>query len=223
VLRVLVVPLAALALLAAQASAAKAPPYAAKVERLSPAQRAQLAGPFWRSRCPVHISDLRLLTVSHWGFDGTARKGQLVVNRDVAAGLRRVFRRLYQLRFPIRHMRFSDFYGPNELWPAEGDITASFVCREAVPSPCTGGSGTGSWSQHAYGRAVDLNPIENPYYGTGCGRVHDPRSRPFLDRSRHRKGMVTPAVVAAFRSIGWGWGGDWSSTKDWMHFSASGG
>ena len=222
-LRVLVLPLVMLLLVAAQPSQGKVPPYGAKIAPLSAAQRAQLTGRFWRPRCPVPLSQLRLLTVSHWDFDGKVRKGQLVVNGDVAAGLRTVFRRLYQLRFPIRHMRFSDFYGPNELWPAEGDITASFVCREAVPSPCTGGRGTGSWSQHAYGRAVDLNPIENPYYGTGCGRVHDPRSRRFLDRSRSRPGMVTPAVVEAFRSIGWGWGGNWSATKDYMHFSATGG
>jgi len=53
--------------------------------------------------------------------------------------------------------------------------------------------------------------------------VHDPRMRPYTDRSRLKKGMVTPAVVRAFRSIGWGWGGDWSgATKDYMHFSHNG-
>ncbi|TMK89838.1 MAG: M15 family metallopeptidase [Actinobacteria bacterium] len=89
-----------------------------------------------------------------------------------------------------------------------------------MPSPCSGGSGTGHWSMHAYGEAVDVNPIENPY--TGCGRTRERRSIPYLDRSRLRKGMVTPAVVAAFRSIGWGWGGDWTGTKDYMHFSTNG-
>jgi hypothetical protein len=90
-----------------------------------------------------------------------------------------------------------------------------------VPSPCTGGTGTGHWSEHAYGEAVDLNPVENPY--VGCGMTRDRSARRYLDRSHHRRGMVTPAVVAAFRSIGWGWGGSWSgSTKDYMHFSATG-
>jgi hypothetical protein len=73
---------------------------------------------------------------------------------------------------------------------------------------------------HAYGEAIDLNPIENPY--TGCGRTREMRSVPYLDRSRLRKGMVTRAVVAAFRSIGWGWGGNWTGTKDYMHFSVNG-
>ena len=139
---------------------------------------------------------------------------------DVAKQLAKVFRKLYKLRFPIRHMRVDDLYGPKRAQPADGDVSGSFVCREAVPSPCTGGTASGSWSNHAYGHAIDLNPIENPY--VGCGRVHHPDSRPYVDRSRLRAGMVTPAVVRAFRSIGWGWGGNWSRTRDWMHFSASG-
>ncbi|MEA2324686.1 MAG: hypothetical protein QOD81_4536, partial [Solirubrobacteraceae bacterium] len=105
--------------------------------------------------------------------------------------------------------------------PRDGDVSGSFECRQAVPSPCTGGSGTGSWSMHAYGLAVDLNPVENPY--VGCGQSRDPASRPYRDRSRHRPGMVTQRVVEAFRAIGWGWGGSWAgNTKDYMHFSATG-
>jgi hypothetical protein len=196
-------------------------PFHSSIRPLSAPQRAELTGRFWQAGCPVPLSQLRLLSVSHWGFDGRVHSGQLVVNQDVATPLERVFRRLYELRFPIRHMRFSDAYGPSRSRPADDDISGSFVCREAVPSPCTGGTGTGSWSMHAYGRAVDLNPIENPY--VGCGRVHHPASRRYLDRSRPRRGMVTPAVVRAFRSIGWGWGGDWSGrTKDYMHFSSTG-
>src|SRR5438093_12887923 len=85
------------------------------------------------------------------------------VNQDAAAPLARVFRRLYELRFPIRHLRLSDAYGPARSQPADGDVSGSFECRQAVPSPCSGGKGTGSWSNHAYGLAVDLNPLENPY------------------------------------------------------------
>jgi hypothetical protein len=105
--------------------------------------------------------------------------------------------------------------------PKDGDVTASFECRQAVPSPCSGGSGTGHWSMHAYGLAVDLNPVENPY--VGCGMTRDKTALSYLDRSRHRRGMVTRAVIAAFASVGWGWGGSWSgSTKDYMHFSSTG-
>ena len=193
----------------------------ASVDPLPEPVRAELRSGFWHPGCPVPLSGLRLLTVAHWGFDRRVHTGQLVVNRDAAIPLARVFRRLYGLRFPIRHMRLADAYGPKAARPADEDVSGSFECREAVPSPCSGGTGTGSWSQHAYGLAVDLNPIENPY--VGCGRTRKRASLPYLDRSRIRPGMVTAAVVAAFRSIGWGWGGSWSGpTKDYMHFSASG-
>jgi hypothetical protein len=183
--------------------------------------RQSLEGRFWQPGCPVPLSQLRLLTVSHWGFDGRVHEGQLVVNQDVAAPLARVFRRLYDLRFPIRHMRLADMYGPEGARPRDGDVTGSFSCREAVPSPCTGGTGSGRWSNHAYGHAIDLNPVENPY--VGCGRTRDRRGAQYIDRSRLRQGMVTPAVVGVFRSIGWGWGGEWAGrTKDYMHFSTNG-
>jgi D-alanyl-D-alanine carboxypeptidase len=193
--------------------------FQSSIQPLPTPVRAQLEGPSWHAGCPVPLSQLRVLTVTHWGFDGRPRTGRLVVNADVAAPLAGVFRRLYQLRFPIRHMRLSDSYWPSR--PADGDVSGAFECRQAVPSPCTGGTGTGNWSEHAYGKAIDLNPVENPY--VGCGRTRDRASAPYLDRSRLRRGMVTPAVVRAFRAIGWGWGGDWTgSTRDYMHFSESG-
>jgi hypothetical protein len=210
-LRLLAVPLAVVAL----------QPFASSVRPVGPELRGNLEGRFWRVGCPVGISELRLLTVSHWGFDGHVHTGQLVVNERATAPLAKVFKRLYELRFPIRHMRLGQMYGPRYAHPADGDVTGSFHCRESVPSPCVGGTRSGRWANHAYGLAVDLNPVENPY--VGCGRTRDPASEPYLDRSRLRKGMVTAAVVRAFRSIGWGWGGDWTSgTKDYMHFSHNG-
>jgi D-alanyl-D-alanine carboxypeptidase len=195
------------------------PPFHSAIRPLAPAQRAQLDGRFWHPGCPVPLSALRLLTVSYRDFDGNAQNGELVVNRHAAAPLAKVFRQLYRMRFPIRHMRFVDAYGPKHTQPRDRDISGSFECRRAVPSPC--GSGTGNWSQHAYGLALDLNPIENPY--TGCGRTRERSSLPYLNRSKIRRGMVTRAVVRAFASIGWGWGGAWpGSTKDYMHFSSSG-
>ena len=175
----------------------------------------------WRAGCPVPLADLRLLTVTTWGWDGRPQTGQVVVHEDAAAPLAKVFRRLYELKFPIRHMRLGHMYGPRRAYPTDGDVTGSFRCRQSVPSPCVGGSASGRWSNHAYGLAIDINPVENPY--VGCGMSRDPRARRYMDRSRLLKGMVTPAVVRAFRSIGWGWGGEWSGeTKDYMHFSHNG-
>jgi hypothetical protein len=195
-------------------------PFQSSVEPLPRPMKAQLErGGFWHRGCPVPLSGLRLLTVTHRGFDGFSHTGQLVVNRSAARPLAGVFRRLYRLRFPIRHMRFDDFYGPVRDRPS--DVTASFQCRQAVPSPCTGGRGTGTWSMHAYGLAVDLNPRENPY--VGCGQSRDPTARSYRDRSRRRPGMIGSRTVRAFATIGWSWAGAWSGdTKDYMHFSANG-
>jgi hypothetical protein len=175
----------------------------------------------WHKGCPVGLSDLRLLTVTHRDFAGQQRMGQLVVNKRAAVPLANVFKQLYHLRFPIRHLSLADAYGPAAGRPRDGDVSGSFSCRQAVPSPCTGGRGTGTWSMHAYGLAIDVNPLENPY--VGCGQSRDPAAKPYFDRSRLRRGMVTQHVITAFRSIDWGWGGAWTgNTKDYMHFSSSG-
>jgi hypothetical protein len=193
--------------------------------RLTPAQRTAViqAGEYHRG-CPVTLSQLRLLTVSYYGFDHRTHMGQILVNGRAAASVTTVFHRLYEMKFPIHHMEFADTYGPpNTKRPADGDFTASFECRQAASSPCTGNptGRTGSWSEHAYGEAIDLNPVENPY--VGCGMTRDKTALSYLDRTRQRRGMVTPAVLALFHSIGWGWGGSWAgSTKDYMHFSATG-
>jgi hypothetical protein len=198
--------------------------YHSSVQPLSPWVRHEIvkAGEY-HSGCPVTFADLRLLTVTYRGFVGLVHTGQLVVNARYAPQLAGVFRRLYALRFPIHHMAFLDTYGSGRGRPADGDFTASFECRQAAASPCSGlgVKRTGSWSNHAYGLAIDINPVENPY--VGCGMTRDKTALSYLDRSKVRRGMVTPAVLKAFASIGWGWGGAWSgSTRDYMHFSYNG-
>jgi len=180
----------------------------------APVSRAEL-GKSWHPGCPVAPAQLRTLRVSYWGFDGKHHTGTLVVNVDVVDQVSAVFGRLDRARFPIRRMTPIAAYGGSDDRSMAADNTSAFNCRYAVAS------GPKHWSAHAYGEAVDVNPVENPY--VGCGQTRERRSRPYLDRARLRPGMVTPRVVAAFRSIGWGWGGGWSgSTKDYMHFSASG-
>ena len=209
-LRLLAIPLALVALHQPDSS----------IRPLSESLKSNLAHGQWHAGCPVALSQLRLVTVPYVDFDGLTREGQIIVHRDVAGSVSTVFRKLYELKFPIRHMRLSKMYGPRRAIPEDEDVTGSFWCRDSVPSPCVGGTASGHWSNHAYGHAIDINPIENPYIG--CGKVYDPRMAPYVDRSKRKKGMVTPAVVRAFRSIGWGWGGDWSGTKDYMHFSTNG-
>ena len=158
----------------------------AAITPLPPPVRAEITGRSWHAGCPVPLSGLRLLTVTYWGFDRRTHTGQIVVNANAAAPLEKVFHRLYDLHFPVHHLDIQYSYGPAGVHrPPDGDFTASFSCRQAVPSPCSGGTGTGSWSQHAYGEAVDLNPVENPY--VGCGMTRDKTALRYVDRSRRRR------------------------------------
>jgi hypothetical protein len=152
--------------------------------------------------------------MTYLGFDGHEHTGVLVVHRDVARAVLGAFRELYSNRFPIRRMVPVDAYGGSDFRSIEADNTSAFNCRYV--------DGTTRWSEHAYGRAIDINPIENPYVSGGS--TSHAASRPYLDRAHHRPGMAYEggALVRAFDRIGWGWGGRWSGAKDYQHFSASG-
>lgn len=175
-----------------------------------------MAGVSWHRGCPVGFNRLRLLTVSHWGFDGEVHRGRLVVHRDHARAMLGAMRKLYRLRFPIRRMRLVDAYGADDRRSMDADNTSAFNCRTVA--------GTNDWSEHAYGRAIDVNPVENPYV-SGDGYVSPPAGAPYTDRSRRVPGLIhrRGPVVEAFADAGWEWGGNWSWPKDYQHFSATGG
>jgi hypothetical protein len=188
--------------------------FRSEIERIDGAQAKRITGVSWRPGCPVALHDLRLLTLSHWGFDGRSRTGRLIVHRDVARELVQVFRDLYAARFPIRRMIPVDAYGGSDFRSIEADNTSAFNCRFV--------EGTTRWSNHAYGRAIDVNPIENPYVSGGS--TSHSASRPYVNRARRRPGMAYEGgvLVRAFDRIGWGWGGRWTSVKDYQHFSETG-
>jgi hypothetical protein len=198
------------------AAPAALPPYHAEVAPLSPAQRRAMTPRVWRPGCPVGLSDLRRVTITYVGFDGRSHRGALVVNRTVAAPVGRAFGELYAARFRIRRMLPIEAYGGDDFRSIEADNTSAFNCRSAT--------GSSSWSEHAYGRAIDLDPLENPY--VSGGQTSHAASRPYLDRAAvaRRAGVITAGgiVTRAFARIGWGWGGSWSGTRDYQHFSASG-
>jgi hypothetical protein len=196
-------------------AAALAPPFHATVQPIAPAMKRQMTGVSWYRGCPVGLDDLRLVTLTYRGFDGRAHTGRLIANKSAAAVLVSVFRRLYVAGFPIRRMEPVDRYGGDDFRSIEADNTSAFNCRAAT--------GSSRWSNHAYGLAIDVNPIENPY--VAGGRSSHPASARYLDRSRHRLGMAYEGgvLVQAFRAEGWGWGGSWSgSVKDYQHFSYNG-
>jgi hypothetical protein len=191
------------------------PAFAGSIDELSPGLREWMTGLSWRPGCPVSLDDLRLLSVRHWGFDGRVKRGSVVVHEDVAEDVLSAMRRLFKARFPIRRMVLVDRYGASDFRSIEADNTSAFNCRYV--------EGTTRWSEHAYGRAIDVNPIENPYVTSGGTVAHD-ASWEYIDRSRKQQGMILPNGIAvrAFAGIGWGWGGFWNGAKDYQHFSASG-
>ena len=206
-----VVAIAALAATAAVADAKPGPPFIAHVHKLTPAMQQTMTGVSWKPGCPVGLDDLRVIRMRYRGFDAKPHMGMLIVNADVAEKTVRAFGKLYDARFPIRRMEPVDAYGGSDDASMAADNTSAFNCR-----PITGT--TDRWSNHSYGRAIDINTIENPYVkGT---TVLPPAGAEFLDRTDVRPGMIVAGdvVTAAFAAEGFGWGGDYTSLKDYQHF-----
>jgi D-alanyl-D-alanine carboxypeptidase len=169
----------------------------------------------WRPGCPVDVGRLRLLKADYWGFDRRVHRGELVVHRDHARRILGVLERLFKAHYPIQRMRLVDAYRGDDDRSMAANNTSGFNCRKV--------SGSTHWSEHAFGRAVDLNPLRNPWV-TGSGRVSPPAGRPWANRARAGAAMIRPGdkVVRAFAAIGWRWGGYWSGSRDYQHFSATG-
>lgn len=205
------------------------------IDLLGPAQVDQLADEFvgsvgpvppdvvarstWREGCPAGLDQLSYLVVTFWGFDGLAHTGELIVNARYGEEILEVMRTVYEQRFPLEQVRVINY--PELDAPRTGDRneTTSFVCRPAM------GRDSG-WSMHAYGLAIDLNPFHNPYWR---GEVVVPAlASVYTDRANVRPGMLVPddpaatAIIDAFAAMGWEWGGNWQTLKDWMHFSENG-
>ena len=167
----------------------------------------------WRSGCPVGPAQLRLVTVTHVDFQGSPATGRIVVHADVAPQVAAVFGDLYAVRYPIARMEPVDVFGGSDDASMAADNTSAFNCRAS-----TGGT---RFSEHSYGTAIDLNPVENPYVkGT---TVLPAAGRAFVERVP-APGVVLAgdAVVRAFADRGFTWGGTWTSLKDYQHFSISG-
>ena len=190
----------ALTALLALAPPAHGAPYGFSVSRVTASEL------HWSYRpgCPVSPSELRVVRLSYWGFDGRAHTGALVVNASVVPTVEQIFGRLYTRRFPIRRMEPVDAFHGSDDRSMAADNTSAFNCRYAVAT------GPKRWSAHSYGEAIDVDPLENPYLLSG--RVYPPAGRPYLDRAKIRPGMAVAGgeLVSAFAASGWQWGGRWA-------------
>lgn len=187
-----------------------APPYEASITTVAAADLSSS----WRSGCPVAVEDLRLVTLTHWNYDGRVQTGRIVVAANLAEQVAAIFHDLYESNFPIQRMEPVEAYGGDDDSSMAANNTSGFNCRQV-----TDGS---TFSEHSYGRAIDVNPLVNPYVRGST--ILPPAGAAYADRSRDAPGMIHAGdeVTRAFGSRGWIWGGTWSSTKDYQHFSTTG-
>ena len=203
----------------ARPAAVPAPPltprFSSSISAITPALRQRMSSSY-RAGCPVPLANLRYLRLSHWDFTGRVRQGELIVAAKHAQAMVGVFGRLYAAKFPIERMELVSNFGGDDADSMAANNSSAFNCRPVA--------GTDRWSQHSFGAAVDLNPIQNPYV---TASVAPPAGAPYAQPSARRasvKGLIAPdsAVVRAFKEASWEWGGDWQSPRDYQHFSASG-
>lgn len=194
------------------ASSASAPPVTAATEAVTEPVTVADLGASWRPGCPVEPAQLRRIRLRYMGFDGQTHQGELIVHQDLVADVTEAFEQLYRLGYPIERMQTVDHYpSADDELSMEDNNTSAFNCR-AIP-------GTGRWAQHAYGRAIDLNPRLNPCrYADGTFEPHNAAT--YLARDRTDAGILhhgDPAV-RTFTDRGWHWGGDWTTPVDYQHF-----
>ena len=199
---------------AASADAEPTPQFSATITPVPEDYRALMIGTSWQPGCPVPIDDLRIIEMNYWGFDGVVHDGgRLMVHKDVAEDVAGAFGELFAARFPIRRMQLIEEYDGSDDASMAADNTSAFNCR-----PVTGT--TDRFSIHSYGKAIDINTVENPYVKGDT--VLPEAGRDYLDRTDVRPGMITDKdlVVRAFQRIKFVWGGSWKSLQDYQHFEA---
>ncbi len=181
-------------------------------------KKRMIKGNSWKRGCPVPLDDLRYVRIRHWNFEGTSNMGELIVHADVARGVTKIFEELYAIGYPIHQMKLVSEFKGNDWQSIEADNTSALNCR-----PVTGNSK--KWSNHAYGKAIDINPIENPYISR-TGYISHKASATYRKRvHKPSGGLADKAMILKedrayeiFEKYNWVWGGDWNPVKDYQHF-----
>jgi D-alanyl-D-alanine carboxypeptidase len=181
------------------------------VAPLSPALVAKMRTTTWHAGCPVPPEDLRQLTVSYWDFDRKRTTGVLIVHKDVADEVIQIFQDLFAHEFLIQKMSPVEEYSGDDDASMAANNTSAFNCRDVTGQP-------GKFSNHSWGRAIDINPLTNPYIKGD--KVLPPEGRQYLDRTQAFPGSILADsfIVKRFAQAGWQWGGAWLDRKDYQHF-----
>lgn len=176
-----------------------------------------IKGNSWKQGCPVPLNELRYLRLKHINFRGEEEMGEMIVHKEVSNEVTEIFEALYSIGYPINKMKLVSEYNGSDWHSIEADNTSAFNCRKAT--------GSKKWSKHSYGKAIDINPIENPYISRK-GTISHKASEKYRKRVHQKSSYPDKAVllkndkaVQLFEKYGWKWGGDWSGVKDYQHFS----
>lgn len=192
--------------------------FESEISQITPQIKQRMTkGNSWKMGCPVPLKDLRYLRLKHIDFNGEKQTGEMIVHKAVSVEVTEIFKALYDAGYPIKKMRLVSEYRGSDWQSIEADNTSAFNCRKAT--------GSKNYSKHSYGKAIDINPIENPYVFRN-GKSSHKASKPYLIRKRTsesapQRAMLLPndKAVQIFKKYGWQWGGDWSGVKDYQHFS----
>jgi len=192
--------------------------YSSSISPITPEiKKRMIKGNSWRKGCPVSLNNLRYLRLKHINFNGKDVMGEIIVHKEVSAEVTEIFEVLYEEGYPINKMRLVSDYKGNDWQSIESDNTSAFNCRTAT--------GSKKWSKHSYGKAIDINPIENPYISRK-GYISHKAAKTYRERVHKNSTHVDKAVllkndnaVQIFKKYGWKWGGDWTGVKDYQHFS----
>lgn len=188
--------------------------FAGAISALSAEEQGKMQGTSHHEGCPVPLSDLRGVDFSHYTPDGSIHMGRVIVHDDVAKQVLGVLKTLFSSHYPIERASPVHLFGGDDDASMAANNTSAFNCRKV--------GGTNRWSEHSFGRAIDINPMINPMV-TSSG-IYPPSGAPYADRTLTNPMIINNGgpVVSAFQAIGWGWGGHWKSLKDYQHFSQSG-
>ncbi len=192
--------------------------YTATISKISPTiKKRMIKGNSWRKSCPVGLHDLRYLRMSYIDFGGRTKTGEMIVHKNVANRVTHIFKDLYNMNYPIKKMRLVSDYRGSDFQSIEADNTSALNCRAVTGNHK-------KWSKHAYGKAIDINPIENPYISRK-GHISHKASHKYRKRTHRPRSVGDRAMLLKndqatqiFEHFGWKWGGDWRSIKDYQHF-----
>ncbi|MHB1484272.1 MAG: M15 family metallopeptidase [Saccharofermentanales bacterium] len=161
----------------------------------------------------MKIENLSYITLTFYGYDGRFHIGQIIMDETLADEIIEIFKILLDAKFPIQKIVLPDAYGGDDELSMRDNNTSGFNDRPIKNSG-------GALSYHQLGRAIDINPLYNPYINLKTGDIQPSTAGAYLDRTKDLKGMIHSGdiCVTAFKTRGWVWGGDWTTVKDYQHF-----